>query len=173
MSSTGGPKSSPRETGTSVTFVLAFQEPFQSPVNTIPVKLGVIHGTEPETDQHTPEPLSGAIANIRVVHNVLFNAKGKGSHHLQNTARTVIQKRRKYAQRIQNGEPPEYSKTVVPTKTGTQEEPEQSENSGDVPYVISPDEFDELDGYTAISLTYFADGVLSDENGVIISRGRP
>jgi len=30
------------------------------------------------------------------------------------------------------------------------------------------DEFDELDGYTAISLTYFADGVLSDENGVII-----
>ena len=24
-----------------------------------------------------------------------------------------------YAQRIQNGEPPEYSKTVVPTKTGT------------------------------------------------------
>lgn len=73
-----------------------------------------------------------------------------------------------YAQRIQNGAPPEYSKTVVPTKTGTQEEPEKSENSGDVPYVISPDEFDELDGYTAISLTYFADGVLSDENGVII-----
>ena len=75
---------------------------------------------------------------------------------------------RQYAQRIQNGEPPEYSKTVVPTKTGTQEEPEQSENSGDVPYVISPDEFDELDGYTAISLTYFADGVLSDENGIVI-----
>ena len=73
-----------------------------------------------------------------------------------------------YAQRIQNGEPPEYSKTVVPTKTGAQEKPEQSENSGDVPYVISPDEFDELDGYTAISLTYFADGVLSDENGIVI-----
>ena len=73
-----------------------------------------------------------------------------------------------YAQRIQNGEPLEYSKTVVPTKAGTQEEPEKSENSGDVPYVISPDEFDELDGYTAISLTYFADGVLSDENGIVI-----
>lgn len=73
-----------------------------------------------------------------------------------------------YAQRIQNGAPPEYSKTVVPAKTGVSEEPAQAENSGDVPYVISPEEFDELDGYTAISLTYFADGVLSDENGVII-----
>ena len=73
-----------------------------------------------------------------------------------------------YAQRIQNGEPPEYSKTVVPPKAETREEPVQSENSGDVPYVISPDEFDELDGYTPISLTYFADGVLADEYGVIV-----
>lgn len=31
------------------------------------------------------------------------------------------------------------------------------------PYVISPDEFDELDDYEAISLTYFADGVLTDD----------
>ena len=32
------------------------------------------------------------------------------------------------------------------------------------PYVISPDEFDELDGYEVISLTYFADGVLTDDH---------
>lgn len=31
------------------------------------------------------------------------------------------------------------------------------------PYVIPPEEFDELDGYEAISLTYFADGVLTDD----------
>ena len=31
------------------------------------------------------------------------------------------------------------------------------------PYVISPSEFDELDGYNAISLTYYADGVLVDD----------
>ena len=61
-----------------------------------------------------------------------------------------------------------YSKTVVPPKEKPQEEPAQSENSGETPYVISPDEFDELEGYTPISLTYFADGVLSDEHGVII-----
>ncbi len=73
-----------------------------------------------------------------------------------------------YVKRVQNGAPMEYSKTVVPPKAETREEPVQSENSGDVPYVISPDEFDELDGYTPISLTYFADGVLADEYGVIV-----
>lgn len=30
------------------------------------------------------------------------------------------------------------------------------------PYVIAPDDFDELYGYEAISLTYYADGVLTD-----------
>lgn len=31
------------------------------------------------------------------------------------------------------------------------------------PYIISPDEFDEMDDYEAISLTYYADGVLADD----------
>lgn len=52
-----------------------------------------------------------------------------------------------------------YSKTSVPQPVEHEVEP---------PYVISPDEFGELDGYTKISLTYFDDGILSDENGVII-----
>lgn len=73
-----------------------------------------------------------------------------------------------YAQRIQNGEPMEYSKTIVPPKPDKPEEVVQSETSGAAPYVISPDEFNEHDGYTAVSLTYFADGVLADEYGVII-----
>ena len=38
----------------------------------------------------------------------------------------------------------------------------------EAPYVISPEEFGEIDGYTQISLTYFADNILADENGVII-----
>ena len=32
----------------------------------------------------------------------------------------------------------------------------------DGPYVISPEEFDELDGYQAVSLTYFSDGVVAN-----------
>ena len=52
-----------------------------------------------------------------------------------------------------------YSQTSVPPKP---------EHKVEAPYVISPEEFGELDGYTQISLTYFDDGILSDENGVII-----
>lgn len=36
------------------------------------------------------------------------------------------------------------------------------------PYVISPNDYGELDGYELVSLTYYADGVLTDElNNVI------
>ena len=52
-----------------------------------------------------------------------------------------------------------YSRTSVPPKP---------EHEVEAPYVISPGEFGEMDGYTQISLTYFDDGILSDENGVII-----
>lgn len=70
-----------------------------------------------------------------------------------------------YARRIQGGDRyTNYSKSVVPEKPADKPEIEDVER----PYVISPDEFDELDGYTPVSLTYFADGVLADENGIII-----
>ena len=36
------------------------------------------------------------------------------------------------------------------------------------PYIISPDEFQEDMGYTAITFYYFADGVLTDENQEIV-----
>ena len=36
------------------------------------------------------------------------------------------------------------------------------------PYVISPDEFGELDDYEKVSLTYYKDGVLTDDNDDII-----
>lgn len=73
-----------------------------------------------------------------------------------------------YAIRIQNGEPMKYAKTSVPPKPEAVIEPNESKNFGEHPYVIPPEEFDELDGYTPISLTYFADGVLSDESGAVI-----
>lgn len=36
------------------------------------------------------------------------------------------------------------------------------------PYVISPDDFGELDGYETTTLTYYADGVLEDDYYVVI-----
>ena len=48
-------------------------------------------------------------------------------------------------------------------------EPEEPKaDSIEAPYVIEPDEFGELEGYEQVSLTYYADGILADEHGVII-----
>ncbi len=41
--------------------------------------------------------------------------------------------------------------------------------SGKYPYVISPEEFGEFDDYEKISLTYYADEVLADDNDEIVS----
>lgn len=38
----------------------------------------------------------------------------------------------------------------------------------DAPYTISPDEFGEYDGYEEISLTYYSDGILADENDEVV-----
>lgn len=65
-----------------------------------------------------------------------------------------------YAQRVQAAKNyTKYSQTVVP-------KPEP--HTVEAPYVISPDEFGELNGYAQISLTYFDDGILADEKGVIV-----
>lgn len=45
----------------------------------------------------------------------------------------------------------------------TKKEPPRTKNV-EIPYVISPDEFGEMVGYEKISMTYFSDGVLTDEN---------
>ena len=38
----------------------------------------------------------------------------------------------------------------------------------DKPYVITPEEFGDLDDYETISLTYYADQILADDNDVIV-----
>lgn len=38
------------------------------------------------------------------------------------------------------------------------------------PYVISPDEFGEIDGYETTTLTYYADGVLEDDYYIVIDK---
>ena len=42
-------------------------------------------------------------------------------------------------------------------------EPDGPAEPADRPYVITPEEFGELDGYSTISLTYYADNVLADD----------
>lgn len=40
----------------------------------------------------------------------------------------------------------------------------QNEEFSDTPYVISPDEYGEMDDYTQVQLTYYLDGIVADEN---------
>lgn len=47
-------------------------------------------------------------------------------------------------------------------------EEKKEENMTDKPYVITPDEFGEYDDYERLSLTYYADGVLTDECDEVI-----
>lgn len=69
-----------------------------------------------------------------------------------------------YAKRLHGEGYTEYSTTVA----GKPAEEAPKGTPGEIPYVISPDEFGEIDEYTQVSLTYFADGVLSDEYGAVV-----
>lgn len=64
-----------------------------------------------------------------------------------------------YAQRVQEAGYTDYSRSV---------EPDKKPNPGELPYVISPDEFGEIEEYTKVSLTHLSDGVLADECGEVV-----
>ena len=48
------------------------------------------------------------------------------------------------------------------------EEVEEKPIAVDIPHVIAPEDFGELDDYEKISLTYYADQILADDNDVIV-----
>jgi hypothetical protein len=48
------------------------------------------------------------------------------------------------------------------------EEVKEEPMSVDKPYVIAPEEFGDLDDYETISLTYYADQILADDNDAIV-----
>ena len=61
----------------------------------------------------------------------------------------------------------EYDKVLAETGYAGNKPEEKGEPMMDKPYVISPDEFDE-NGYNTISLTYYADKVLTDFSDNVI-----
>lgn len=60
--------------------------------------------------------------------------------------------------------------TDYSTNKTTEDKQEKAETitHEDNPYVITPEEFGELDGYDEISLTYYSDQVLTDENDELV-----
>lgn len=74
-----------------------------------------------------------------------------------------------YARRVQQDDGyTDYSKMVEQIKNTPAQTDMASAENVEAPYVISPDEFGEIDGYAKVSLAYFSDGVLSDEYGIIV-----
>jgi hypothetical protein len=61
-----------------------------------------------------------------------------------------------------------YSDISTTEEPSTVAAPEEEESYSERPYVIPPEEFDELEGYNTISLLYFADEVLTDDDYSII-----
>ena len=57
---------------------------------------------------------------------------------------------------------------IKPEEPSTVAAPEDEESYSERPYVIPPEEFDELEGYNTISLLYFSDEVLTDDDYSII-----
>lgn len=63
----------------------------------------------------------------------------------------------------------DYARMVNRIKYAQPPAPRREDHPVEAPYVISPEEFGEMDGYTTVRLTYFEeDDILSDENGVVV-----
>lgn len=80
--------------------------------------------------------------------------------------------------KVEKAQVEEYKKTVAErgytdyTKYSTQDTPEneaKEEDTNEVkPYVITPEEFAEKDDYQCINLTYYADGILADDDDYLV-----
>ena len=63
----------------------------------------------------------------------------------------------------------EYEELVQSSGYATQSEiEEQDVDNVEKPYVISPDEFAEFEDYETVSLTYYEDGILTDDNNEMV-----
>ena len=62
------------------------------------------------------------------------------------------------AKNREKGDINDYAKMVNRVQYSRTSVPQPPEHEVEAPYVISPDEFGEIEGYTQISLTYFDDG---------------
>ena len=92
-----------------------------------------------------------------------------------NNVRTIVERAKdkpsvvEYAAWLRRRGYTNYSDTDSLSEDSNVSEEEVDENMiNDKPYVISPDEFGEFDDYDTISLTYYADQVLVDEDDELV-----
>lgn len=64
---------------------------------------------------------------------------------------------------------PDITKYASMYAGGTLQNNDDDHTEDDGPHVISPDEFGEMDDYEEVSLVYYSDGVLADENDIVVT----
>jgi hypothetical protein len=98
--------------------------------------------------------------NAKEKPSVIEYAARLSEHGYTNYSDSAIE----YAARLSEHGYTNYSDLVDEKPEEVKEEP----MSVDKPYVIAPEEFGDLDDYETISLTYYADQILADDNDVIV-----
>ena len=75
-----------------------------------------------------------------------------------------------YSEIIKKGGYRNYSNRTPAKQVAPEEEEKEEEEIEDMgrPYVVSPDDFDEHDDYEAVTLVYYSDKVLTDEDDNVI-----
>lgn len=85
------------------------------------------------------------------------------SHLMKNETREVDFAKR-HEEVVKSHKYVNYSDISKPEK----EEEKETKDDKEKPYVITPEEFGEFDDYEPISLVYYADGVLADDNDELV-----
>ena len=112
------------------------------------------------------------IDSVKETFSKLKEVKSKDNEsEKNNNARTIVERAKdkpsivEYAAWLRKQGYTNYSDY---SDTDASEEEADENMINDKPYVISPDEFGEFDDYDTISLTYYADQVLADEDDELV-----
>jgi len=116
------------------------------------------------------------IDSVKETFSKLKEVKSKDNESEENNnVRTIVERAKdkpsivEYAAKLRKQGYTNYSNTDSLSEDSNVSEEGVDENMiNDKPYVISPDEFGEFDDYETISLTYYADQVLADEDDELV-----
>lgn len=101
--------------------------------------------------------------------NSVKEAYIKKTKNLQRDVITEDEKKEKVDEAKNKPDISEYAAKLKENGYTNYSEISQEDNDVEVPYVIAPEDYGENDEYETISLTYYSDGVLTDEDDEVIT----
>lgn len=129
-----------------------YEQIAQEEIDSVKESFGKLYGEKEEKNVIPIEEAQEKSRQNREKPSVADYAKELSKHGYTNysNAETISEKTEE--------EQAEQDRILGPAPVETNENPQEN------PYVISPEHFDEFDDYDVISLMYYADGVLCDDN---------